>query len=115
LAVKYIPEVADSHQSDSRQQRGLQPFFTAMDIDSSPSTIAGDDLYDAAFENHHAAPEGEPGPSTKRRRIDYARQSETQRSPHIHDHLNPHSFYSPFSPYSYYSPYSGKGKGKAEG
>lgn len=107
LAVKCTAEVAESYQSDSRQQRGLQQFIAAMDIDSSPSTIAGDDLYDAAFDNHYAAPEGEPGPSTKRRRIDYARhQSEIQRSQH-----NPEPHFPPL----YHSPYPGKGKGKADG
>ncbi|KAG9378838.1 hypothetical protein A1F94_010607 [Pyrenophora tritici-repentis] len=105
-------KLANVNEANMRQQARWQQTGTTRDgweqfdalmcgEDSSPSTIAADDTYNVAFENHYIAPEGDPGPSTKRRRIDYAPQSEMQRSPSTSGPIYP------------YLPYSGKGKGKA--
>ncbi|KAK1909311.1 hypothetical protein P3342_011390 [Pyrenophora teres f. teres] len=89
-------------QQNGTTRDGWEQFDALMrGEDSSPSTIAADDTYNVTFENRHIAPEGEPGPSTKRRRIDYALQSEMQRL---------QSTSGPMYPYLLYS---GKGKGKA--
>ena len=92
----------ESQESLIRRQSEWKQFAAVMcDLDSSPSTIAGDDLYDVGFANHHTALDGEPGPSTKRRRINHTRESETQRSQSTPGPTYPHV------------PYKGKGKGKA--
>ncbi|RMZ72242.1 hypothetical protein GMOD_00007254 [Pyrenophora seminiperda CCB06] len=99
----YLAEYNANGNESNIQQQALRQQVNAVVVgdDSSPSTISGDDLYEVAFQNHRTAPEGEPGPSTKRRRIENARQSEMQRSQ------------STFGPISPSLPYSGKGKGKA--
>jgi len=99
-----IIDIRDELQESFIRQQSQWKQYTAVvcDVDSSPSTMAGDDqLYDVGLENHHTALESEAGPSTKRRRINHTRQSETQRSQSTPGPTYPHV------------PYSGKGKGKA--